>query len=115
MIPVIASGMLCMVAVAYVLGKAERKRLGVIELKQPANANEPAAAVEDEWKRPKLWWFNLLLTLSLIGCLVSGKVSLTVLFVIAFCIALIVNYPNLESIRDSASRRIPATCWLSVQ
>lgn len=50
MIPVIASGMLCMVAVAYVLGKAERKRLGVIELKQPANANEPAAAVEDEWK-----------------------------------------------------------------
>lgn len=100
MIPVIASGMLCMVAVAYVLGKAERKRLGVIELKQPANANEPAAAVEDEWKRPKLWWFNLLLTLSLIGCLVSGKVSLTVLFVIAFCIALIVNYPNLEHQRQ---------------
>ncbi|MCM2583924.1 citrate transporter CitM [Bacillus stercoris] len=100
MIPVIASGMLCMVAVAYVLGKAERKRLGVIELKQPANANEPAAAVEDEWKRPKLWWFNLLLTLSLIGCLVSGKISLTVLFVIAFCIALIVNYPNLEHQRQ---------------
>lgn len=100
MIPVIASGMLCMVAVAYVLGKAERKRLGVIELKQPVNANEPAAAVEDEWKRPKLWWFNLLLTLSLIGCLVSGKVSLTVLFVIAFCIALIVNYPNLEHQRQ---------------
>lgn len=92
-----------MVAVAYVLGKAERKRLGVIELKQPADVNEPAAAVEDEWKRPNLWWFNLLLTLSLIGFLVSGKVSLTVLFVIAFCIALIVNYPNLDHQRQRIS------------
>ena len=49
------------------LGKAEQKRFGVIELKHPAGANETAAAAEDEWKRPKLWWFNLLLTLSLIG------------------------------------------------
>lgn len=46
MIPVIASGMLCMVAVAYVLGKAERKRLGVIELKQPADANEPVTRLK---------------------------------------------------------------------
>ncbi|MET1139013.1 citrate transporter, partial [Bacillus subtilis] len=56
MIPVIVSGMLCMIGVAYMLGKAERKRLGVIELKHPAGANEAAAAGEDEWKRPKVWW-----------------------------------------------------------
>ncbi|MBK4209879.1 citrate:proton symporter [Bacillus licheniformis] len=102
MIPVIVSGMLCMIGVAYMLGKAERKRLGVIELKHPAGANETAAAAEDEWKRPN-WWFNLLLTLSLIGLLISGKVSLTVLFIIAFCIALIVNYPNLDHQRQRIS------------
>ncbi|PIK32674.1 citrate transporter, partial [Bacillus siamensis] len=65
--------------------------------------NETAAAAEDEWKRPKLWWFNLLLTLSLVGFLVSGKVNLTVLFIIAFCIALIVNYPKLNDQRERIS------------
>ena len=103
MLPVIASGMVCMIVVAYVLGRMERKRLGVIELKQPSHTNETAAAAEDEWKRPKLWWFNLLLTLSLVGFLVSGKVNLTVLFIIAFCIALIVNYPKLNDQRERIS------------
>lgn len=103
MLPVIASGMVCMIVVAYVLGRVERKRLGVIELKQPSHTNETAAAAEDEWRRPKLWWFNLLLTLSLVGFLVSGKVNLTVLFIIAFCIALIVNYPKLNDQRERIS------------
>ena len=89
-----------MIVVAYFLGKSERKRLGVIELEQPIHANEMAAALQDDIKRPKLWWFNLTLTLLLVLLLVSGKVSLTVLFVLAFCVAIIVNYPNLEQQRE---------------
>ncbi|WP_394158179.1 citrate:proton symporter [Bacillus altitudinis] len=100
MIPVIGAGVLSMIVVAYFLGKSERKRLGVIELEQPIHANEMAAALQDDIKRPKLWWFNLTLTLLLVLLLVSGKVSLTVLFVLAFCVAIIVNYPNLEQQRE---------------
>jgi Mg2+/citrate symporter len=37
-----SSGMVCMIVVAYVLGRMERKRLGVIELKQPSHTNETA-------------------------------------------------------------------------
>lgn len=94
------AGVLSMIVVAYFLGKAERKRLGVIELEQPIHANQMAAALQDDTKRPKLWWFNLSLTLLLVLLLVSGKVSLTVLFVLAFCVAIIVNYPNLEQQRE---------------
>lgn len=103
MIPVIASGFACMILMAYFLGKRERKRLGIIDLKGTSFGGEMAATVaeaDESLKRPKLWWFNLLLTLVLIGFLVSGKVELSVLFILAFCIALMVNYPNLEIQRE---------------
>ncbi|RAS83737.1 CitMHS family transporter [Priestia endophytica] len=106
MIPVIASGFACMILMAYFLGKRERKRLGIIDLKGTSFGGEMAATVaeaDESLKRPKLWWFNLLLTLVLIGFLVSGKVELSVLFILAFCIALMVNYPNLEMQRERIS------------
>ncbi|MGA3882462.1 citrate transporter, partial [Bacillus pumilus] len=71
-----------------------------IELDQPIHANEMAAALQDDITRPKLWWFNLALTLLLVLLLVSGKVRLTVLFVLAFCVAIIVDYPNLDQQRE---------------
>jgi CitMHS family citrate transporter len=104
MIPAIASGILAMIVIACFLGKIERKRLGIIELAMSSHSSDQiAAAAETDLKRPKLWWFNLILTMLLIVFLVSGKVSLPVLFILAFSIALIVNYPNLDDQRERIS------------
>lgn len=50
-------------------------------------------------RRPKLLWVNALLTLGLLTSLVMGLLPLPALFMIAFAVALVVNYPNLEEQR----------------
>ncbi len=101
LIPVMVAGLCWVFLTAFILGKKERKRLGIIKL-EPGFMNdlrtEEAAALEAEssTKRPKLIWFNFVLTVLLIVGLVTSVLPLPVLFVIAFGIALCVNYPNLE-------------------
>jgi len=174
MIPAMVAGVCWVLFVAFVLGRKERKRLGVIEF-QPAQAKKAAKAaaqtdavaaqpvysgvaqlqqvnaamgmhgavggfghignvgrtrhssgdltasgskvvhlhgvpdIESEGEinltdpataRPKLIWINLLLTLVLMGMLIKGALPLPVLFMIAFAIAIMINYPKLEDQKD---------------
>lgn len=84
------------VLIAAVIGIFERRRgAGVFteeELKEEA-VKKVAPEVE-ALKRPKLLWFNLLLTLALILSLMFAVMSSHVLFMIALAVALIVNYPD---------------------
>lgn len=94
LIPVMIAGLVWTLFSAYILGKKERARLGVIQL-EPAQAfAEQAAAHEIGKKTSKLFWFNLLLTLALMVMLVMEVLPIQVLFAIAFTIALFVNFPN---------------------
>lgn len=107
-IPAMAAGMAWVIFVAYILGKRERKRLGVIELGDSASeaASEAAAAAEtadDSLKRPRLIWFNLLLTVVLMVCLIMSLLPLPILFMLAFAIALLVNYPKMEAQKERIS------------
>ena len=45
---------------------------------------------------PKLYWFNLILTISLIVVLIMEIIPVPVLFIIAFAIALLVNFPDVK-------------------
>ena len=99
LLPVMLGGILWVFFTAFVLGRMERKRLGIINLDMSPHFlsnQQQAATVESELKRPKMVWFNLILTLSLIVALVIGILPLPVLFILAFAIALLVNYPNLD-------------------
>ncbi|MFT3820428.1 MAG: citrate:proton symporter [Rubrivivax sp.] len=81
--------------VAYLLGLRERRRLGVTKL--DIDPQHPEAALvggDPSLLRPRLLWFNFLLTVVLIGMLVWGKMPLPVLFMVGFAIAISVNYPN---------------------
>ncbi|MBP1202458.1 CitMHS family citrate-Mg2+:H+ or citrate-Ca2+:H+ symporter [Duganella sp. 1411] len=171
MIPAMVAGVCWVLFVAYVLGRKERKRLGLIEF-QPAQAAKAAADIDavamqpaytgvaqlqqvnaamgmhgamggagqvgsagrprhhhvehggagakvvhlhgapdtgagDDLQltdpataRPKLIWINLLLTLALMGMLIKGALPLPVLFMIAFAIAIMINYPKLEDQKE---------------
>lgn len=123
MIPVMAVGIAGVMALAYVLGMRERQRLGQVVLGVPPLSNivttEPPPAPsgvrpniastallpakgESEaavLKRPPLRWFNGLLTAALIAGLVMGILPLPVLFMLAFAVAIVVNYPKVPEQR----------------
>lgn len=101
MIPVMGFGLVWVLIAAFMLGKMERKRLGVVELEPVNNSEEnlqlaAAIAAGADYKRPKLVWFNLFLTIVLMACLIIDFMSLAILFMIFFGIALLVNYPELK-------------------
>ena len=105
-IPTLISGIVAILFTAYVLGKKERKRLGVVyikaapEMKGALAEAAVASAIQDDLKRPKLIWVNLLLTLTVMVVLVMGLVPVPVLFLIGFVLASIINYPNLEQQKE---------------
>jgi len=146
MIPALAVGLLGVFVLSYVLGKRERKRLGVLTLdeilvdekaetkveetetvlvgaggsgsgsgsKTPVatggSGTDADADAEDEagdaerfqvldpnraTLRPKLYWFNALLTLTLLTAMIMEWLPIPVLFLIGAALALTVNFPHI--------------------
>ncbi len=92
-IPAIIGGIVWVLFVAYIFGKKERKRLGIIDFQY--NHKENLTTEQRDLRRPKLLIFNAVLTVSLIIALMKGWVPASVLFVVASMIALLINYPKL--------------------
>lgn len=99
LIPVIICGTLWVLVTAYFLGKKERARLGILHIEEEM-INEIAQDVISknlEYKRPKLFWVNLIMTLTLMGLLLVEKqihVPIAMIFLVGSALALIVNFPN---------------------
>ncbi|TDF59573.1 CitMHS family transporter [Cupriavidus sp. L7L] len=110
-LPMIVTGMWG-VFVAFVLGRRERNRLGTLALMStgPGHAGlfsgragdtDPEVAAGDpQIARPRLLWFNFLLTVGLMAMLILGTVPLPALFIVACAIALMVNYPTLQEQKE---------------
>ncbi len=105
LIPAMITTAIWVLFVAWVFGRRERKRLALL----PADAVDEDATGEevireqmdgDDHRRPGLFWFNLALTLGLLGLLIGGSIPLVILFMGAFAIAAAVNYPNLQQQKD---------------
>lgn len=100
MIPGMLIGAACLVFTAVILGRKERARLGIIHLDDfhsgsMALGNGSAEECASN-RRPKMFWPNLILTLTLITCLVLGTMPIQILFMIGFAIAITLNYPKIE-------------------
>jgi CitMHS family citrate-Mg2+:H+ or citrate-Ca2+:H+ symporter len=101
MIPAMLAGVVAILVIAYFYGKRERARLGELHLQgDEVDHSEISVSQFPEARRPKLIWFNGLLTLALMVALIMGLLPLPVLFMVAFSIAMIVNYPNLDMQKD---------------
>ncbi|MCG7335164.1 citrate:proton symporter [Sporosarcina sp. ACRSM] len=99
LVPIMVAGLAWVLLTAYILGMKERKRLGILDIdmsRHVVQQQELAATAELDLKRPRLIWFNFLLTLSLVVALVVGILPLSILFMMAFALALLINYSNLE-------------------
>lgn len=112
MIPGMIAGAAWVLFVAWLFGRKERARLGVVPASELRDVH--ASAVdrteyerERSVRRPRLFWFNLVLTVALMACLVAGVLPLPILFMIAAAVALIVNYPNLNEQKDRIAANAP--------
>ncbi|MEH7084595.1 citrate:proton symporter [Neobacillus drentensis] len=106
LIPVMGFGLLWVLVISFIFGKMERRRLGVIDIdafREVASTAEMDAKIEFNYRRPKLVWFNLALTLILIVLLIMDVIPLMILFMVAFAIALLVNYPNIKEQQERIS------------
>jgi CitMHS family citrate-Mg2+:H+ or citrate-Ca2+:H+ symporter len=91
-LPAMVVGMVWVFFVAYIFGKRERNRLGIMDIS--AGSVRKLTAEEEALRRPKLLWFNIILTVVLVVALIFAWLPLAVLFMIAYAIALPVNFPN---------------------
>lgn len=103
-IPAMIVGLVWVFAVAYYFGLKERKRLGIqhhVELNHGDHLSE-----EDlKLRKPGLLWFNLFLTILLVVALICNLMPLPILFMIAYAIALIINFPKPSEQMDRISEQ----------
>ncbi|MEV0051321.1 citrate:proton symporter [Saccharopolyspora shandongensis] len=109
MIPALVAGLATVFVIAYAIGLRERARLrtaapvlvgaGGPDTYHGGSADFDVLAPDRESLRPKLFWFNAALTITLLTALIIGVLPIAVLFMIGCGIALIVNYPRLEQQR----------------
>ena len=94
LIPVLA-GLTMVIVIAIILGKKEKAALGIITVESVAAAEDNMSDEEKALLRPKLFWVNLLIIVLTIVALVKSGFNPAVVFMIAFCVGMLVNYPNI--------------------
>ena len=108
MLPAMVTGIAGVLGLAWLLGRREKQRLGHLSLSAAAtddasiadSALVPPPSGADSVRRPKLLAFNAVLTLALLVALVLGVLPLPVLFMVAFAIALLINFPKVADQRE---------------
>lgn len=106
------------IGLAYVIGRSERKRLGVTEITDEQLELDLKNAEQEntEYKRPKLRIFNWCLTILLMVLLITGLFPSAFLFAIGTAIALIVNYRSVklqsECLENASTTVFPCICLI---
>jgi len=103
LIPCIIGGMVWAFVMAYIMGIKERKRLGFVKGQRDVISQSDIDSIVEEiknrdkdLKRPKLFWFNLIMSVLIMYLLIAGLATGWVLFMIGTAIALLVNFPKLK-------------------
>jgi len=107
LLPAMAVGAIALLALALVLGRAERRRLGTLSPVAVQDMAEDLVAENDRTERPALFLINLILTATLMVALVSGALPLPILFMLASAAALLINYPSLEAQKARIAAHAP--------
>jgi CitMHS family citrate-Mg2+:H+ or citrate-Ca2+:H+ symporter len=95
MLPLLAVGLLYVLGVSLVLGRREEKRLAGIAAGPGVAVAAPVLTEEQRsTRRPGLIWLNAILTLAVLGSLISELLPPAATFMIGAALALVVNYPD---------------------
>ncbi len=105
-IPVLA-GIVFVLFVAVKLGRDEKKRLGNIE---HLNINTDNLG---EKKENRNFGINIITIILAIGVLISGKLPPAVVFMIAFCISVVINYPSVKEQKERVDSHAKAALMMA--
>ncbi|GAB3234659.1 citrate transporter [Algoriphagus aestuariicola] len=86
------SGLLAVLAIAFWMGKKEKQRLAGNLISEGFKDE----AQENPLHRPRLFWINILLILIAISAIILNFAPPHVVFMIAFALALVLNFPSVE-------------------
>ncbi|XJS09984.1 CitMHS family transporter [Aerococcaceae bacterium WGS1372] len=96
--PMMIAGVIYMFVVAYIMGRSERNRLGVVNLSD--KEIDQLMIIEDpetlEIRRPKNVWINAILVFVAIGLLIANVVPSAIIFMVGTVLALLINYGSLS-------------------
>jgi citrate-Mg2+:H+ or citrate-Ca2+:H+ symporter, CitMHS family len=103
LIPVQIIGLVFVFGMAFWLGRREERRLGLTAA--AGGVPMPQRELTEEQKalrRPRNFWFNIVLTVIVLGSMVvmGEKVPPALVFMVGLCVALLVNYPNVDMQRQ---------------
>ncbi|MCR5006470.1 MAG: citrate:proton symporter [Clostridiales bacterium] len=91
-IPVVI-GLLAVLTFAFILGRGEKKRM-VANDAEIAYQEETLSPEAEALLRPKLFIVNILLILAAVAALLFSGFAPAVIFMIAFVLAMVINYPK---------------------
>nr|HPM74035.1 citrate:proton symporter [Spirochaetales bacterium] len=97
-------GLVFVFVVSYWLGLKERKALALSGASADASQLGGELAMDADKRalmRPRLFPVNIVLIVAAIAVLIQGKVPPHVVFMAAFCLALVINYPK---VKDQGAR-----------
>ena len=93
LIPLQAAAILLLVAMATALGVRETRRIAKQDNVEASDARAPENSAEPARLQSGKLWFNVLLTMTVVGFLVWGVVPAGLTFMVATSIALLINFP----------------------
>lgn len=100
-LPAVIVGMVSVLVFAFLLGSAEKKRIGSVALAAAANVEPELTEEQKKLLRPHLFWVNVaLIVLAILSLLFSGFAP-AVVFMVFYVLATVINYPN---VKDSKAR-----------
>lgn len=114
LIPVQLFGIAFTFAVCWRLGRLEAKRLGLTTAATRQQAlTRTLSDAERELRRPQHFRLNLLLTVFVMGVMISGRVDPLVMFMLGVAVALLVNYPLVEDQRARVDAHAKAALMMA--
>jgi CitMHS family citrate-Mg2+:H+ or citrate-Ca2+:H+ symporter len=97
LLPVVGCGIITVLGIAFMLGSAEKRRIGSSALGEVKEVEEQLTEAQINLLRPRLFPVNILLIVVTIATLVVGGhygIGPAVVFMMAFILAVAINYPS---------------------
>jgi CitMHS family citrate-Mg2+:H+ or citrate-Ca2+:H+ symporter len=108
MVAVQAVGLVFVFTASFLLGRREERRL-----QASASRSSHATAAVSQTELPRFFAFNVVLTLVVLGIMISGKADPVIVFMLGTIIALTVNFSDLKSQQERITAHAPAAVLMA--
>lgn len=109
LVPMMVAATIYMLVVAYIMGKKERKRIGIIHFTDDTLLEMTTITDQKvlDIRKPKNLIINFILTAIVIGLLIWGIIPSSIIFIAGTALALMINYPTLADQRARLEANTP--------